>query len=298
MSTGALVTTDCREHALHLMCQGEPVLGVVSTPTGPASACGVVIVVGGPQYRIGSHRQFVELARAVAAAGFTCLRFDLRGMGDSGGQHPGFDQSHRDVGAAIDALLADQAHLQRVVLWGLCDAASAALLYVQATRDPRVHGLGLLNPWVRSEQGLAQTHLRHWYLRRLTQADFWRKLLRGGVGWGAVRGLWRTWRAARADTAAATPAQPAQDGPFLARMLAGLQAHRGPVLVHVSTDDHTGLEFSERCKTDPAWARAMAQPTVTLRQVVDGGHTLSPPAARAQLERELVDWLQAHTPAR
>ena len=39
----------------------------------------MVIVVGGPQYRAGSHRQFTLLARHIAAAGYPVLRFDARG---------------------------------------------------------------------------------------------------------------------------------------------------------------------------------------------------------------------------
>ena len=40
--------------------------GILSLPDAPGPR-GVLIVTGGPQYRIGSHRQFVLLARAQAA---------------------------------------------------------------------------------------------------------------------------------------------------------------------------------------------------------------------------------------
>jgi len=62
---------------------------VVSVP-GEADAAaadtGVLIVVGGPQYRVGSHRQFVMLARFLADHGVPCMRFDYRGMGDVSGE--------------------------------------------------------------------------------------------------------------------------------------------------------------------------------------------------------------------
>jgi alpha/beta superfamily hydrolase len=45
----------------------------------------VLVIVGGPQYRAGSHRQFTLLARSLAEQGFAVLRFDYRGMGDSTG---------------------------------------------------------------------------------------------------------------------------------------------------------------------------------------------------------------------
>ncbi|MEO6566032.1 MAG: alpha/beta fold hydrolase, partial [Casimicrobiaceae bacterium] len=81
-----------------------------------------MIVVGGPQYRVGSHRQFALLARALARVGIPALRFDYRGMGDSEGDRRSFDEIDADIAAAIDTLCRE-AHLARVVLWGLCDGA-------------------------------------------------------------------------------------------------------------------------------------------------------------------------------
>ncbi|MCK7493609.1 MAG: hydrolase 1, exosortase A system-associated [Comamonadaceae bacterium] len=135
-----------------------------------AGATGVVVVVGGPQVRAGGHRQFVHLARTLAAAGHPVLRFDVRGMGDSSGALRGFEQITPDIGAAVDALLQRAPGVRRVVLWGLCDGASAALLYLHERRDPRVRGVCLLNPWVRSEASLARTHVKHYYTRRLREA--------------------------------------------------------------------------------------------------------------------------------
>jgi hypothetical protein len=65
------------------------------------------------------------------------------------------------------------------VVWGLCDGASAALLYLDASADPRIAGLCLANPWVRSEATLAKTQVKHYYTQRLRQPEFWRKLLSG-----------------------------------------------------------------------------------------------------------------------
>ena len=53
------------------------------TPEGAAKKHAVVIVVGGPKYGVGSHRQFVTTARYVAAAGYPVLRFDYPSKGDS-----------------------------------------------------------------------------------------------------------------------------------------------------------------------------------------------------------------------
>src|SRR5262249_34163772 len=134
------------EDAVSFRVAGDRVLGVLHHARQPA-ACGVLLLVGGPQYRVGSHRQFVLLARHLAAAGVPVLRFDYRGMGDSEGGAVSFDGADADIAAAIDEFSRRVPALRRVALWGLCDAASAALMY--AFRDSRVSGLVLLNPWVR-----------------------------------------------------------------------------------------------------------------------------------------------------
>ena len=92
------------EEPVCIESQGERLIGVLHRPQTPSGASrGMVIVVGGPQYRVGSHRQFVLLARALAARGTPVLRFDLAGMGDSDGEFAGFERSAADIRAAIDA---------------------------------------------------------------------------------------------------------------------------------------------------------------------------------------------------
>ena len=58
------------EHAVAFECGHEQLLGIVATCAGPTADTGVLIVVGGPQYRAGSHRQFTRLARSLAASGW------------------------------------------------------------------------------------------------------------------------------------------------------------------------------------------------------------------------------------
>ena len=153
-----------KEEALVFGCGNDSLVGVLAIPDKPALR-GVLIVVGGPQYRAGSHRQFTLLARDLAASGIASLRFDYRGMGDSSGEARSFESVHEDIGCAIERLLEAVPTLNDAVIWGLCDAASAALFY--AHLDPRVRGVVLVNPWVRTHQGIAQAHLRHYYGARL-----------------------------------------------------------------------------------------------------------------------------------
>ena len=164
------------EEAFTFSVEGDYLCAVLHRPS-KSAVRGVVLVVGGPQYRVGSHRQFVLLGRDLAAAGVPVLRFDYRGMGDSEGEACGFEHVDSDIRAAIDALTARLPDVKEVVLWGLCDAASACVFYGHT--DPRVRGLVLLNPWVRTGQGIARAYLTGYYAGRVLDPELWRKLFSG-----------------------------------------------------------------------------------------------------------------------
>jgi exosortase A-associated hydrolase 1 len=291
-----------QERALQIPCGGDTLLGILSTPA-PHEAnahLAVVVVVGGPQYRAGSHRLFVQLCRHLAAHGFTALRFDVRGMGDSTGEQRSFEHLSDDIAAAIDALQHARPAVQRVVLWGLCDAASAALLYGHQADDLRLAGLCLLNPWVRSAGTLARTHVKHYYLQRLKEPAFWRKLLSGQVAGKAARELWHNLRAATAGGAGAQgphdrPGAPQAELhlPFAERMALGLQRSPVPTLLVLSGRDLTAREFEDVSRTHPAWRAALRQrPGLQLHKLEEADHTLSSSADACQLLGDCVTWLR------
>ena len=76
---------DTREQTFLFDADDATLVGIVSVPTARVASTGVLVVVGGPQYRVGSHRQFVLLARALARRGIAAMRFDCAAMGDSAG---------------------------------------------------------------------------------------------------------------------------------------------------------------------------------------------------------------------
>lgn len=280
------------EQALLLDCHGARLAAVLARPAAPAAATplGVVIVVGGPQYRAGSHRQFVLLSRHLAAAGHAVLRFDCRGMGDSEGEFAGFEHVEEDIGCAVDALFDAQPGLQGVALWGLCDGASAALLYLHQRPDARVQGLCLVNPWVRSEASLARTHVKHYYAKRLTERAFWARLLTGRVAAGALPGLWRNLRQAFSPRPAIGANNPS-NAPYQQRMAQAWQAFGGPILLLLSEHDYTAREFEMALANDPAWHGALGQAGVERQVVADADHTFSDGAARRSAERSTGEWL-------
>jgi len=278
------------EQAAMFPCCGESLVGIVAAPQtrDAVSATGVVIVVGGPQYRAGSHRQFVLLARSLAERGFAVLRFDYRGMGDSSGELRDFEGVGLDIAAAIDALQRQVPQVKQVALWGLCDGASAALLYCNETRDTRVCGLCLVNPWVRSDASLARTHVKHYYRRRLMERQFWAKLLSGGVAVAAVGGLLRNLKMAFNSRNRRQAARP----PFQQRMAQAWNDFRHDILLLLSGDDYTAKEFIEFAAVDPGWAKSLNYPGLTREDIAGADHTFSRAESRARLEHLTIRWLE------
>jgi len=65
---------------------GGALVGVLTEPDvarAPPDAPAVLLWNVGLNHRVGPFRVFVELARRLAEAGFTVLRLDLSGLGDS-----------------------------------------------------------------------------------------------------------------------------------------------------------------------------------------------------------------------
>jgi uncharacterized protein len=266
-------------------CDGATLVGVLHLPS-PSPDTGVVIVVGGPQYRVGSHRQFLLLARRLAAGGIAALRFDCRGMGDSDGEFPGFEAIDADIAAAVDALASRVPTITRFVLWGLCDAASAIAFY--ARRDKRVAGIVMLNPWVRSEATQARANIKHYYLQRLISPMFWRRVLRREI---------RPFESARSlagDLVRATAAPAAEggaDATLAERMAIALAGYPGPALLVTSGRDLTAKEFEDAARGSRRWRDFFAGGRLARHELAEADHTFSRRVWRDQVADWTREWV-------
>ena len=281
------------EETVLFACSGNTLLGILAKPETPAET-GVIVIVGGPQYRVGSHRQFVLLSRALAAAGYAVLRFDYRGMGDSEGEQRDFEAVSADIAAAIDAMQKRLPAVTQVALWGLCDGAAAALLYCHETSDPRVCGLCLLNPWVRSEASLARTQVKHYYTQRLMQKEFWLKLLAGKVALGALSGF-----AQKIRLSVSGSSRPAMEKePFQQRMATTWHSFPGHILLLLSGEDYTAKEFIEYASKSATWESALAHPHLVRHDLQGADHTFSNEVARALVVNLSINWFDCQTKPR
>ena len=291
------------------------ICGILHRPE-KAMETGVLLMVGGPQTRVGSHRQFVLLARSLADRGIPVLRFDFRGMGDSSGEQRSFEQVNPDIGAAVERFFEESPLMKKVVIWGLCDAASAALYY--AYKDERVQGLVLLNPWARSEAGEAKAYLKHYYLQRMISADFWKKVLGGNFkvkeSLSSLYGMIRKMRGSNqpgdlsADLSADTESQndqpkagdkggniaeadQEQTQPFFERMRDGFEQFKFPVLLIISGNDLTASEFLDSVAQDRRWKKLLKRKQVTRKTLEPADHTFSKRQWRDQVADWTADWV-------
>lgn len=291
------------EHALSLDCHGVPLVGILHRPA-QAQRRGIVIVVGGgPQYRAGGHRQLTLWSRGLCDRGFPVLRFDYRGMGDAHGEFRGFTDVDDDIRCAVDRLLAEAPGTEEVILWGECDAASAILFY--AHLDPRVSGVVLLNPWVRTEAVAAQATLRYYYLQRLLQPSLWKKVFSGRFSplksLQSALGLLRQARTARpaaagGSTAARAEHRISREIPLTESLLQGLSRFRGEVMLVLSGRDLIAREFDTAVAASPAWQKALAARSVVRHDLPEGDHTFSSAALRGQVLSWALAWLGRKSP--
>ena len=289
------------EQALCFDCEGERLIGVLAAPADSAAAVGVVIAVGGPQVRVGSHRQFLLLSRRLAGAGHAVLRFDVRGMGDATGDFPGFESLGPDLAAAVAALRQAVPGVARVVLWGLCDAASAALIHGPSLQG--VDGMVLLNPWARHADTVVRTQVKHYYAKRALDRAFWQKLLTGRVNilrsTGELAGkLWHM--LSRRLRATATGATVSADLPldYRERMARGALRFHGPQLYILSGRDHVCAEFLDYARDHAGLARLWERATVQRLDMPQADHTFSSARWRGEVEAATLQWLQQLTHAR
>lgn len=121
-----------------------------------------VFLTSGLLHRIGPRRLYVRLARELAEMGFTSLRIDMAGRGDSLPSR-GLDEREsaakdfRDIVSILESRLGPS----RFVVGGLCSAADDAIGL--APNDERIIGMLLLDPVCERDDGYRTRQLMEKY---------------------------------------------------------------------------------------------------------------------------------------
>ncbi|MCD6366533.1 MAG: alpha/beta hydrolase [Bacteroidales bacterium] len=111
---------------------GQYLYGCSYEPENNSTGAAIIIVPPVGHERLRCYRESVNLARALAGAGFSVLRFDYRGEGESFGIFENYDVESRleDISGAV-AELKNRFSLQRVCLLGLRLGAIFSLMVAQ-----------------------------------------------------------------------------------------------------------------------------------------------------------------------
>jgi exosortase A-associated hydrolase 1 len=212
----------------------------------------------------------------------------------------GFQAIDTDIRCAIDAFQQHCTAVTDIVIWGLCDAATAALSY--APGDTRVKGLVLVNPWVYSKQGAAKAYFKHYYMERFFSRAFWKKVLRGEFNpmKSATSALEMAGSALdrvpdnRPDQSqnlqpASSPVERSGDLP--AQFTLNLQKYTGKALLVLSGSDLTAAEFTDVVNSNRKLRKLLDGSAVTMEVLQGADHTFSAAQWRLKAERISVDWL-------
>jgi hypothetical protein len=175
--------------------EGMRLMGILHRPVDYRRDIGVLILSPGIKSRVAPHRLYVKMANKFSNMGFSVLRFDPHGIGDSEGDVEermaadfyGTVQVGRFVNDTIDAMdwMQREVGITRFVLTGLCGGAITGLL--AGAMDRRVHMLmGLGMPVTLDNAKTDQTRYMTWgqlhdvrgtYLRKLLDPKAWGRFL-------------------------------------------------------------------------------------------------------------------------
>lgn len=158
--------------------KNRSLIGIISDPVKTdrkIEPVAVVILNSGLLHRIGPNRIYVKIARALAEAGITAMRFDFSGVGDSEKQHENLLFEESSVLEAREAMnfLETARGIKRFYLTGICSGADVAF---QAARvDERVAGIIPIDFYSLPTAG----YLVHSYKKRLISPRSWANLMTG-----------------------------------------------------------------------------------------------------------------------
>lgn len=273
-------------------CQGDQLVGVMHHTVEPCDTGVVTIVAGGPQYRGGCGRQLVELARRLASEGIPVFRFDYRGMGDSEGEFVGFRFIERDIEAAIKEFKRNVPSLHRIIIWGGCDAASAALIH--GYRFDSVVGIIAANPFVSSVKTASVVQRRH-YLARIKQLSFWKKVFRFEYDFsyfisGAISKLLPAEKVTEKNQAINGTIAGVSEN-HVDAMLTGLRSFKGRVLFLMSGRSLISKEFDELVESDPAWKKTYESGNSERWEIPDADQTFSSRESRDVMLDSVSEWV-------
>ncbi len=300
--------------------QGLKLFGTLHRPSRPrASMPAVVLLSPGVKMRVGPGRLYVPLTDMLVELGYTVLRFDFYGLGDSEGELAETQladvYNHIEVGRYVDDSLAALAFLRathgfsRFILGGLCGGAITALL--TAERDTSVEGLLSIGMTVTLASNAATPAkyltgqqldmMRAGYLRKLFSPSAWLRLLTFrsdfSVIWHSFTRRFRRVTPAPAAAAPAGDAQPADQrgdaNPLFPPAFFTFLERGGRALMLFSEKDRLYSQYQEKFAAPYAARLAGLLPQIDQHLIANANHVLSFQPWQKEMLARSRDWMQA-----
>ncbi len=270
---------------------GRGLVGIWCEPSTPPTGeplPTVVFLNSGLIHRAGIGRLHVRTARALAELGFTSLRFDLSGIGDSA--KPRTVGSLADVVAAdVDAALAfaaKRAPAEQVVLVGLCSGARDA--FDAALRDPRVEGVVAID-MIGEFRNWQHSVVHYW--RRALDAGSWKR----AVTRGTARATRRLVGFAEPESQPAVPpgvvlgVRSRLPRDVMEAQLDTLLERRTRVFLAFSGSEFT--QYNHRGQLAELFPRAAKDPALGWDYFPHADHVFSDSDQQAKLIASVLDWM-------
>ena len=234
---------------------------------------GLLIVSGGNEIRSSAFAGQAAMAKHFASLGTPVFRYDRRGVGDSEGSNNGFESTADDIAAAVATFRTEAPHMDRIVAFGNCDAATSLAFYHDG-----IDSLVLANPWVieaTASEPNAPTQpsaaaVRARYLARLNNPRSLLDLLTGKIDLKKLAG------------GLAKAAQKETPTGLAARLTTSLAASSVPTQLLVAERDTTALAFIGAYKT-ALFETVRSRTDVKLSKCDSASHSFADATAKAWL---------------
>jgi pimeloyl-ACP methyl ester carboxylesterase len=268
----------------------------------------VILLNAGLIHRIGPNRLYVKIARRLAQLGFTVLRFDLSGIGDSKAREdhlPYLQSMVEEIHEAMDYLTRVKG-CQRFLLSGHC--AGAGMSFKMAAEDERVIAAILINSmgqgdaWSAYDRNrkLAKFYTNYYGKSALSDSQRWLRFVKGQVDYRSIgRNLFQNilWNRVSSLIFRIKLAFKKEEKPQLppgemdpAKSL-NLMAERGVKLLFIYNEGSSGLEYA-RMLLRPEFDRLLAANKIQLAIIPETDHLFTLLTSQDHLLKLIQEWLQ------
>jgi pimeloyl-ACP methyl ester carboxylesterase len=129
------------EEPVHFESRGYKLFGIFHPASDGNKDFGIIFANSGMQNRVGPHRLYVVFARILSQIGYSVLRIDLPGIGESEGTitEDNFDAQNPDDTISAINFLKNTIKIKKIALFGIC--AGARNVLKAGSKDKRVEGL-------------------------------------------------------------------------------------------------------------------------------------------------------------